>query len=57
MTLLIFASSYNLRQRVKKIHRPSVNRFDGVIFWYGLVHYRTKEGMIKQKYNMIDGVN
>ena len=38
---------------LKKMHRPSVNRFDGAIF----LTIRTKVMMIKQKYEAITGVN
>ena len=40
----------------QKIHCPGVNRFDGLISWYGLT-IRTKVGIVHQKYNMTDGAN
>ena len=44
--VVIFLASSEIRQckiltSCQKIHRPSVNRFDGIILWYGF-DYKSK---------------
>ena len=38
---------------MKKIHRPGINRFDGVILWYGF-GYKNKSGDDMTKLDVIN---
>ena len=47
---------HRLRDRLKTIHRPGVNRFDCVILWYDF-EYKNKSGDYTTKLRRIDGIN